>query len=71
MFSLSNHFIQNEVVYHESISQIMMIIFLILVLTNYQEWSGDESTYFISQTKQKSEEREDDRLAYYSNQTHY
>jgi hypothetical protein len=30
---------------------------LILVTTNYTEWGGDESTYFILQTKQKKSEK--------------
>jgi hypothetical protein len=30
-----------------------MILFFILVLTNYEEWSGDGSTHSIPQTKQK------------------
>jgi hypothetical protein len=38
-----------------------------LVLTNYDD--GDCSTHLISQTKQKSKKREDDGLAYFSNQT--
>jgi hypothetical protein len=46
-----------------------MISFLILVLTNYNEWGGDRSNHFIQQTKQKSEEWEDDELVYSSNQT--
>jgi hypothetical protein len=48
-----------------------MILFPILVLTNYEEWGGDGSTHSIPQTKQKSKEREDDELAYFSNQTPY
>jgi hypothetical protein len=30
-----------------------MISFLILVLTNYEEWGSDGSTHSIPQTKQK------------------
>jgi hypothetical protein len=48
-----------------------MTSFLILILTNYEEWSGDGSTHSITQTKQKSEEWEDDGLAHSSNQTPY
>jgi hypothetical protein len=48
-----------------------IIPFLILVLTNYEEWGGDESTYSILQTKQKNEEWEDDGLAYFLHQTPY
>jgi hypothetical protein len=47
-----------------------MISFLILVLTNYDKWEDNESTNFITQTKQKSEEWEDDRLFHLSNQAH-
>jgi hypothetical protein len=47
-----------------------MISFLILVLTNYEEWVGDRSTNFISQTNKKSEECENDRLAHFSNKNH-
>jgi hypothetical protein len=36
-----------------------MISFLVLVLTNYEEWVSDGSTYSIPQTKQKSEKWED------------
>jgi hypothetical protein len=46
-----------------------MTSFLILVLTNYEEWDDDESTHSIPQTKQKNEEWEDDELADSSNQT--
>ena len=31
----------------------VMTLFLILVLTNYEEWGGDGSTHSIPQTKQK------------------
>jgi hypothetical protein len=30
-----------------------MTLFLILVLTNYEEWGGDGSTHSIPQTKQE------------------
>jgi hypothetical protein len=42
-----------------------MTSFLILILTNYKKWDGDESNYFILQTKQKSK----NRLAHFLNQT--
>jgi hypothetical protein len=29
-------------------------LFLILVLTNYEEWGGDGSTQYIPQTKKKT-----------------
>jgi hypothetical protein len=48
-----------------------MTLFLMLVLTNYEEWGDNGSTLFILQTKQKNEEWEDDELAHYSNQTPY
>jgi hypothetical protein len=48
-----------------------IIPFLILLLTNYKEWGGNESTHFILQTKQKSDEWEDDGLAYFLHQTPY
>jgi hypothetical protein len=44
---------------------------LVQVLTNYEKWGGDRSTHSIPQTKQKSEEWEDDGLAQSSNQTPY
>jgi hypothetical protein len=28
-----------------------MTLFIVLVLTKYEKWGGDVSTYFISQTK--------------------
>jgi hypothetical protein len=43
--------------------------FIVILLTNYKNWGSDESTDSIPQTKQKREEWENDRLAYYSNQT--
>jgi hypothetical protein len=46
-----------------------MTSFLMLVLTNYEEWGGDVLTHSIPQTKQKSKEQEDDGLTYSSNQT--
>lgn len=46
-----------------------MTLFLMLVLTNYEENDGNGSTNFIPQIKQKSEQWEDDGLAYSSNQT--
>jgi hypothetical protein len=46
-------------------------LFLILVLTNYEEWGGDGSTQYIPQTKKKNEEWEDDGPTHSLNQTPY
>jgi hypothetical protein len=74
VFDWRNHFIQNVVVQHGSISQIWWnehIPHISTNTTNYKERGDDGSTHFIPQTKQKSEEWEDDGLAHSSNQTAY
>jgi hypothetical protein len=43
-----------------------MTIFIVLVLTNYEEWDGDGSTHYISQ--KKWEVKDDDGLDHSSNQ---
>jgi hypothetical protein len=45
--------------------------FLILILTNDEQWYGNGSTHSILQTKQKNEEWENDGLTHSSNQMPY
>jgi hypothetical protein len=51
MFGLRNHCIQIELVHYGFIPQISWDDFIHHISTNYEECSGDGSTYFIPQTK--------------------
>lgn len=72
LFGLRNYSVQNKWYIMDLFIKFgRMTSFIILVLTKYEECVDDGSTHSIPQTKQKSEECENDRLPRFSNQKPY